>query len=366
MASTVGAFLAQSAAQVGYREGLNNDTKFGRWYRMNNEPWCDMSVSYNAAAVGASDIVGRFAYCPAHVNWFKARGQWSTVPRPGAVVFYDWNGDGLADHVGVVESVISGGIVTLEGNTTADNVGSQSNGNGFYRRHRSTRYVLGYGHPAFAAAGSRAAVKVAAAPVTASKPRTATVAKGSTLGAAAVVLGVSVASLAGWNHIADPNTVRAGTVVTAPPRGYVAPAVKRPAVAPVAPVSAAVLRARAAARAATLKDAHTRASKAAAARQAATAGAARAKALSAAQARARLNAHTVSRAALKPGATNPSVHALESALNGYGYLRMQYVNSYYGTATSYGVYRLYQHLNWAPAYIPGPALSRYLGLKFTP
>jgi hypothetical protein len=32
-------------ASVGYVEGKNNDTTFGKWYGLNNQPWCAMAVS---------------------------------------------------------------------------------------------------------------------------------------------------------------------------------------------------------------------------------------------------------------------------------------------------------------------------------
>ncbi|MFE4355102.1 peptidoglycan-binding protein [Kitasatospora sp. NPDC056800] len=135
----------------GYKEGRNNDTTFGRWYGLNNEPWCDMWISYCASASGNADVIGRFAYCPSHVNWFKQRGQWSEYPRVGAIVFYDWDGDGVADHVGIVESFTDTTITALEGNTSSGNAGSQSNGDGCYRRvrPRKVRQVLGYGYPAY-------------------------------------------------------------------------------------------------------------------------------------------------------------------------------------------------------------------------
>ncbi|WP_051740391.1 peptidoglycan-binding protein [Kitasatospora sp. MBT66] len=136
----------------GYKEGRNNDTLFGKWYGLPNQAWCDMWISYCASVSGNADSVGRAAYCPSHVNWFRARKQWSEYPKVGAIVFYDWDGDGLADHVGIVESFTDTTITTLEGNTSAGNAGSQSNGDGCYRRTRprKVRQVLGYGYPAYA------------------------------------------------------------------------------------------------------------------------------------------------------------------------------------------------------------------------
>ena len=138
--------LDAARGQLGYREGSNNDTKFGKWYGVNHASWCDMFVSWCAAQAGESEAVGKFSYCPSHVQWFRSHKRWSGKTFWGAhrgdVIFWDWNGNGLADHVEIVEGFAGGNIVTLGGNT-----GSASNG--VYRQTRSTRYMLGVGHPAY-------------------------------------------------------------------------------------------------------------------------------------------------------------------------------------------------------------------------
>ena len=149
------AMLAQCKIWVDkkYKEGSNNDTLFGKWYGLNYNPWCDMWISYCADKSGNGSVVGKFAYCPAHVNWFKARKQWGEVPKVGAIVFFDWNVDGLADHVGIVKSFTDTTITTYEGNTSSGNAGSQSNGDGVYERTRTRKVatILGYGYPAYEA-----------------------------------------------------------------------------------------------------------------------------------------------------------------------------------------------------------------------
>ena len=37
--------MALCETEVGYTEGANNDTKFGKWYGLNHQPWCAMSAS---------------------------------------------------------------------------------------------------------------------------------------------------------------------------------------------------------------------------------------------------------------------------------------------------------------------------------
>lgn len=76
-------------AQVGYLEkrsnqelevktanaGNQNFTKYGEWYGLNGQPWCDMFVSWCAEQAGEGAAVGKFAYVPAHVAFFQKRGQ---------------------------------------------------------------------------------------------------------------------------------------------------------------------------------------------------------------------------------------------------------------------------------------------------
>lgn len=157
--SGVDAMLSAAAADVGYKEGPNNKTKHGAWYGLDYNPWCDMAVSYWAQQSGNAAVVGRFAYCPSHVNWFRARGQWlgkhSAVKR-GDIVFYSWDGGPVADHVGIVtaDSAPGQSLATIEGNTSSGNSGSQGNGDGCYRRVRSRSQVLGFGRPAYSGSSS--------------------------------------------------------------------------------------------------------------------------------------------------------------------------------------------------------------------
>lgn len=54
------------------------------------------------------------------MDWFIERGQWQGrgyEPSPGDIIFFDWEIDGLADHVGIVEKVEDELIYTVEGNS---------------------------------------------------------------------------------------------------------------------------------------------------------------------------------------------------------------------------------------------------------
>lgn len=54
------------------------------------------------------------------MSWFQANGKWqgnTYQPSPGTIIFFDWNGDGNPDHVGIVEKCEDGRVYTVEGNS---------------------------------------------------------------------------------------------------------------------------------------------------------------------------------------------------------------------------------------------------------
>lgn len=144
--------LDQARSQLLYSENPagSNRTKFGAWYGLDGNPWCDMFVSWCGAMAGAGAVVGRFASTIAHIAWFKARGQFHTTgPVPGDCVFFNWGGRprGVPEHIGFVEAVRSDGVVTLEGNTSS---GNNANGGQVQRRFRPFgSYIVGYGRPSY-------------------------------------------------------------------------------------------------------------------------------------------------------------------------------------------------------------------------
>lgn len=108
-------------------------------------PYCACFVNwcfYKAGLSSSLSGVVNKAYCPSYVQWAKKNGKWSTKPQVGALVLFDWNKDGVADHIGIVEKVVSSSTLkTVEGNTSADN---NSYGGQVQRRTRYTSSVLGY------------------------------------------------------------------------------------------------------------------------------------------------------------------------------------------------------------------------------
>jgi hypothetical protein len=148
--------LNAARSQLGYNGEGDCDspiTTFGEWFGVQTQ-WCAEFVSWCLAQANVPSL-GRFAhgedYCPAWVSNFKDACRFKlSSPQPGDVVFYNWNLDGVADHVGLVESVgADGSITTIEGNTDDPTLARYACGNCCRRKHRTTTYVLGYGQPAY-------------------------------------------------------------------------------------------------------------------------------------------------------------------------------------------------------------------------
>jgi len=143
--------LARAATQLGYIEGSRDDSKFGDWYGLPNNPWCAMFVSWvfheEGLPLPASTAKG-FASCSAGRSWFKAKGRFTTTaPKAGYVVFYDWDVPVKEplDHVGIVERVHADGSITaIEGNSRNPAGGRQ----GVFRQRRRAG-IVGYGIPDF-------------------------------------------------------------------------------------------------------------------------------------------------------------------------------------------------------------------------
>lgn len=163
--------LKIAVSHLGYKEfpAGSNHNKFGVWYGMDYQPWCAMFVSYclyNAGLALPISSAKGFAYCPFGVQWFKQRRKLDLNPAPGAIVFYDWNRNGVADHVGIVEKVNPHNrtIVAIEGNTSEE--GNDSNGGCVMRRVRGLSLVQGFGHPDYSSGRVRSvAAKLVAYPV---------------------------------------------------------------------------------------------------------------------------------------------------------------------------------------------------------
>ena len=180
---TAAKVIAVAVDQIGYKEKASNtsldsktanagsanytkyardfDQKYPKWYngKKNGFAWCDMFVDWcfltafgyeKALALLCQPERSAGAGCTYSLRYFKNKGQFHTKdPQPGDQIFFGTSLDN-STHTGIVESVDKKQVHTIEGNT----------GNQVARRNYSltNSRILGYGRPAYDAAGTVAPV----------------------------------------------------------------------------------------------------------------------------------------------------------------------------------------------------------------
>ena len=82
--------------------------------------WCACFVSWCYGQMRLSEP--RFSACQAQgIPWFQSHGQWGGPDyaniAPGDAIFFDWDLDGRADHVGIVVGTDGSRVYTVEGNS---------------------------------------------------------------------------------------------------------------------------------------------------------------------------------------------------------------------------------------------------------
>ena len=138
-----GEIVTVALSQVGNIGGQ----PYWSWYGFNSRVvWCACFVSWCANECGyiENGVIPKFAGCIQGSEWFMERGQWqdgSFTPETGHIIFFDWEGDGLTDHVGIVERVENGTVYTVEGNS-----GDACRQNSYAV---GSSVIYGYGIPAY-------------------------------------------------------------------------------------------------------------------------------------------------------------------------------------------------------------------------
>lgn len=115
------------------------------------DDWCATFVSAVFIALGY-DFVAECS-CGQMISLLQAKGIWdendARVPKPGEIIFYDWDDNGKGDnrgwpeHVGIVEKVSNNKITVIEGNI--------SNAVGKRELAVNGKNIRGYGVPKYEA-----------------------------------------------------------------------------------------------------------------------------------------------------------------------------------------------------------------------
>ena len=91
------------------------------WYGFTSRvEWCACFVSWCCGQMGLTEP--RFSACQSQgIPWFQSHGQWGGRDyaniAPGDAIFFDWDLDGRADHVGIVVGTDGSKVYTVEGNS---------------------------------------------------------------------------------------------------------------------------------------------------------------------------------------------------------------------------------------------------------
>ena len=148
---TVKQILTIAQEELGTMEipANSNNVKYNTWYYGKTVsgsayPWCMAFVQwvFNQAGMKLPYLT---ASCSGLLSWYQKNQPASVVktPQPGDIIIYNFS------HTGIVESVGSGTVTAIEGNTSPGTTGSQSNGGMVCRRTRSTSLVIAYIRPEY-------------------------------------------------------------------------------------------------------------------------------------------------------------------------------------------------------------------------
>ena len=132
--------IAIAETQLGYTESARNYavwedgtthgyTRYGDWYGSPYGDWCAMFASFCIHYAGVEDMPLNWG-CRTWIaelepldRYRPAQGEEPYSPEVGDLIFYDWEGDGLSDHVGLVAELIPetedepARLVAIEGNS---------------------------------------------------------------------------------------------------------------------------------------------------------------------------------------------------------------------------------------------------------
>lgn len=151
--ATATSVLARARKWIGHRERVNNRTRFndlfyGRAVNGSAYPWCAAFTSVICQEEGMRRDIdyphsAGVAVC---FNWFRRQGRIVSKHKlkPGDMVRFTFS------HIGFFvryANAAKTAIVTIEGNTSAGNAGSQRDGGGVHQRVRSLGLIQYGGRP---------------------------------------------------------------------------------------------------------------------------------------------------------------------------------------------------------------------------
>lgn len=215
--------VATAKAWIGYNEAdgshkqivdvYNGHKPLARGYALRyTDAWCAGYVSAVSIKCGLTDIMPTEVGVWNMIELYRKLGRWqesdSYVPKPGDVIMYAWDDNGVGDctsgasHVGIVVSCDGKNITVIEGN--------KNNAVEYREIAVNGRYIRGFGLPDY---GSKA---TEAETPTDTEETVYTVKAGDTLAGIAAKYGTTYQVLAEYNGIKNPNIIHVGQEIKIP------------------------------------------------------------------------------------------------------------------------------------------------------
>lgn len=150
-------FLGTKESPAGSNKVVFNTDYYGKEVSGLDYPWCCTFVWDIFRLCSASELFydgKKTARCQTVYEWGKEKKL--TVPKgsgkKGDLIIFDWNGNGVAQHIGFILSKNSDGTYnTIEGNTA---VGNDSNGGEVMQRKRAQGSILAIVRPEYKSSSS--------------------------------------------------------------------------------------------------------------------------------------------------------------------------------------------------------------------
>lgn len=206
-----------AASQVGYEESGTNITKYAEeidrdypdFYngKKQGAAWCDIFVDYcflhefgeeQALYMLCQPKKSTGAGCKFSAQFYKSAGRWSNDPEVGDQIFFYSNGD--INHTGLVASVDSSAVHTIEGNAS-DGVRTRS-------YSKTDERIAGYGRPRYS--------DIQPEPAPSEEPATYKVVAGDTLTKIADRFGTTVQAIVIANKLKNPDLIFIGQLLKIP------------------------------------------------------------------------------------------------------------------------------------------------------
>lgn len=142
---SIEAVLDAAKAEVGYKEGKNNDNKFAKIAgHANHQAWCATFIRACLIKGEEEKAIPNTAYCPYIESWAREHNRIVPVSEAkiGDLVLLDFSRNGKSEHIGILThnfNPLRPHILrTIEGNTSNLN---PTNGDSVARKIRSVSLV---------------------------------------------------------------------------------------------------------------------------------------------------------------------------------------------------------------------------------